>query len=74
MLHTVIARVLMDKGGDEEGAEEFAGHVFGDAHSRRAAESWHAWAIGGVAVSGDRYASFTGHSQEAERIEEVARG
>ena len=74
MLHTVVVRVLMGKGGDEEDAEELAGHVSGDAHADGAAEAWHAWAVGGVAVGGDRNASFTGDSDEAERVEEVARG
>jgi hypothetical protein len=68
MLHTVIVRVLMGEGGDKEGAEEFAGHVFGDAHAGGAAETWHPWAIGGVAVCGNRYASFSGDCNNAERV------
>jgi hypothetical protein len=62
----------MGERGDKEGAEEFVGHVFGDAHADGSAEAVHAWAVGGVAICGDRNASFTGDSEEAERVKKVA--
>ncbi len=74
MLHAVVVRVLVGDGRDKEGPEELAGHIFSEADADVAAVAEHTGAVGGMAVGGDRDASFTGNGDEVERIKEVAGG
>jgi len=72
VLHAVVIRILMDERWDEEGAEEFAGHILSEADADVPAETGHSGAVRGMAVGGDRDAGLTGYGDEVEWVDEVA--
>ena len=71
--HAVVVRVLVDKRGNEEGAEEFAGQVLGKADADVAAPAGNAGAVSGVRVDGDGDGGFTGDGEQVEGVEKVVR-
>ncbi len=69
---TVIMRVLMGNGGDQEGAEELAGEILGEADAHVAAEPGHARAVAGVGIGSNGDATLPKDREEVEGVDQVA--
>lgn len=72
--HAVVVRVLVDDGGNEESAEEFAGHIFAVADAHHLCKAVQAGPVGGMGVGANGDGGVGKDRDSVERVEDVLDG